>query len=229
MAIPRESLRFIKNPGKRKAFRAAILRWGSEHRRWYPWREPKATPFHLLVAEMLLRKTRADNVLPVFERIVGRYPDVGALGRSRIASLEKALTPLGLHRIRARALKGICERISREGGAIPDNYEDLARLPHLGRYGASAVLCFAYGRPMPIVDGNVVRLWNRIFSIPPPRETHKDEGIWEFTAKLMPRGKSREFNWALLDLAALVCIPKMPKHQECPAKRFCQLYLRETG
>ena len=229
MAIPRESLRFINNSGKRRAFRTAILRWGAEHRRRYPWREPEATPFHLLVAEMLLRKTRAVNVVPVFERIVDRYSDVDALGHARITSLEKTLMPLGLHRIRARALKEVCKRISGEGGAIPDNYEILARLPHLGRYGVSAVLCFAYGRHMPIVDGNVVRLWSRIFSISPPRETHKDDAIWEFTAKLLPRMKSREFNLALLDLAALVCTPRRPKHEECPVRRFCQFYRRETG
>jgi len=177
---------------------------------------------------MLLRKTRADNVLPVFKFLMNRYPDVGALGHARTTSLEKALMPLGLHRIRARALKEISKRVSDAGGTIPDKYEDLVGLPHLGRYGANAVLCFAYGKPRPIVDGNVIRLWNRIFSIPPPRETHKDEGIWEFTAKLLPRGKSRDFNLALLDLAALVCTPKNPNHQECPARRFCQFFRKET-
>jgi A/G-specific adenine glycosylase len=203
-------------------FRRALRNWSSGSRREFLWRDACATPYVVLASEMLLRKTRAASVEPVVAELLAEYPQPRDLARARLESLEDLLRPLGLHRVRARALKDVGERLaSRHRGRVPRLEADLLELPHVGRYAANAVLCFSYGQRRAIVDANVVRIYHRVFGIPVPRETHKADDLWGLAQRALPRTWFQKFNLALLDLGGLVCLPRLPLCAECPLVTFC--------
>lgn len=174
---------------------------------------------------MLLRKTRAEAAEPVIKELFACYPTLVSLAEADPEDLTKMLRPIGLHRIRAEAIKRVARTlVDDHGGKVPCDLETLQALPHVGRYAANAVLCFAFGLPTPIVDSNVVRLFNRLFGTERPVEVHKADGLWDFAKKLLPKDKPREFNWALLDLAATVCTPRKPTCAICPVVRYCKAH-----
>lgn len=171
---------------------------------------------------MLLRKTRAEAVDKVIRLLIQRYPSPEKLSRARVAHLIQILNPLGLHRVRSRALKDVASRLKGVSARkFLSEYDNIVSLPHVGRYTANAVLCMCYGKQIPMVDGNIVRLMHRVFGIRKPIEIHKADYMWEFVAKLIPKGRAREFNLGMLDLAAMVCTPGVPKCKICPLAHSC--------
>lgn len=210
-------------------FRRLLLSWASGSRRSFLWREGTASPYVVLVAEALLRKTRAESVEGVLRRLVRRYPRVTSLARARRKDVSGLLRPLGLHRIRTAALLGTARTVvGKYGGRVPRREKDLLELPHIGRYSANAILCFAYGRSRAIVDSNVARIYHRVFGVAAPLEIHKADELWRFARSLLPRRRVQEFNWALLDLGGLICTARRPRCGECPARRMCCAHLSGT-
>lgn len=210
-----------------RRYRNRLLRWYCSNQRHFFWRTEPISPYKVLVCEMLLRKTRADAVEPVADMLLRRYPNPQKLASARRSSLETMLRPLGLFRVRAMALRKTAKTIVREhGGRVPRTEDALICLPHLGRYGVNAVLCFAYGQRRPIVDVNVVRTFGRQFGFKKPVEIHKADKIWDFAEQLLPRVRFKEFNWALLDLGALVCKPARPRCSVCPVSFYCKAFRR---
>lgn len=211
------------SPRRIAAFRDAVLRWHSSHSRDFPWRRPGIAPFKLFVAEMLLRKTAATRVAPVVLNVWARYPDAAALAGAGQRELAAELRPLGLHRVRARALRQCAATIHRlYGGVPPRQHEELTELPHAGRYVASATRCFAYGEQEPVVDANIARIFERFFGISTERQLHLADEVWEFAGVLMGTAPARAWNFAMLDFAALVCVPRTPRCVECPVARACR-------
>jgi A/G-specific adenine glycosylase len=181
----------------------------------------------MLVCEMLLRKTRAENVEPRAKILLRRYPTARKLALARLADLENIIRPLGLFRLRSRALRKTAKTIVKEHrGCIPRTIDELIQLSHVGRYAANAVVCFAYGQRLPIVDANIVRLFRRQFGIDEPVEIHRADEIWSFAESFLPRMKFKEYNWALLDLGALICKPRNPLCNLCPVRIYCREHLR---
>lgn len=204
-------------------FRELILVWGRQHKRVFPWRSTSRTLFQVLVSEMLLRKTRAEAVAPVYSELVSRYPDPVAIGEAELADLEELLRPLGLSHIRANALKELGQiLVARYRGEAPADPFALMDIAHVGRYSANATLLFAKNEKRPIVDENIQRMLSRIFRVPKAAELHKADYLWEICEKLMPTTDPREFGWALLDFAAVVCRPREPKCAECQLARLCK-------
>jgi A/G-specific adenine glycosylase len=205
-------------------FRVAVLRWYSSNRRSFSWRE-NPDPVRVLLSEMLLRKTRASSAEPILEKLLGKYPDPESLAAADPEDIQSIIRPLGLHRIRSKALVEAGMRLAQEhGGKVPQDLDSLLDLPHVGRYGANATLTFAFGEPRPIVDANVVRLFSRVFGTPVPTEVHKADELWRLAAKLVPPERPRAFNWAILDLAAKVCTPQAPSCTDCPLREICDAY-----
>jgi A/G-specific adenine glycosylase len=190
----------------------SLLHWGSENKRSFPWREATTTPYGHLVAEILLRKSRAASVAGIWRELIGTYPNFESLSGANEQALARLLEPLGLHRIRARALLTIGGSLSiLHGGSVPQDEIALRALPHCGRYIANAVLCFAFGEQRPIVDNGINRFLTRHFGLTRAREIHRSQDLWDFAARLLPEGRAPEFNYALLDFSATVCTPRSPK------------------
>lgn len=209
-------------------FRDSLMEWARGNLRGFPWRET-TDPYKVCVAEIMLHQTFARKVAPVYEAFVRRYPNVLALSRARLPALAKMLRPLGLN-YRARVLRELAETVVKNyGGVFPKDKKGLLSLPGVGEYTSSAILCFAYGEQVPIIDANVVRVYTRFLGLGLrlPRSSPSKE-ILEAAAKALPRGKAREFNYALLDFASAVCRHYKPKHNDCPVAAKC-MYLGGNG
>jgi len=210
---------------KDKIFRDRLLRWFKGNSREFPWREKTRTPFQILIAEMLLRKTRAENVVEVYRSLIRDYPNPKALAGADTRTLEKTLRPLGLFKLRAKAMKGLSKNLVLNHHAhVPKDYGGLMALPHVGRYAANATLCFAFGERAPIVDANVQRIYSRIFGLKKSTEIHRAEHLWNFASKILPKKAFRDYNLALLDFAAKICKPNKPVCHVCFSRDMCRYY-----
>jgi len=205
-------------------FADRLLAWFKLNRRSFLWRQSH-NPFHILVAEVLLKKTRAENVDKVIGQFLARYGTPEDIQGADIEELTKDLVPLGLYNQRAKHLKELsCVLIADYGGRVPNDRDKLISLPGIGDYTANAVLCFAYGDSLPIIDTNVVRIFNRILGLPAGLPQAKKRELVSKTAdRLIVSNKTeaKDINFALLDLGAKVCKPVNPSHGQCPVSHLC--------
>ena len=215
----------LKIPDKNsmRYFRAKIQTWYDKNKRIYPWRKTR-DPFKVLIAEMMLRRTKADQVKPVYERLFKEYPDVKALSDAKNKKIEKILYPLGL-KWRTPAF-GLVAREVREKYhcKVPETREELTTLPGVGEYVAGAVLSVAYGKKEWIVDSNIVRLFGRYFGIKTSKEGRRDKHVIEMAKMYIACKNPRKTNLAILDFTALVCIPGQPKCAICLLKNNCYYF-----
>jgi A/G-specific adenine glycosylase len=199
-------------------FRRRLKAWGRTNYRSFPWRETD-NPFKVLIAEVLLQRSRGKTVAHVFEALFSRWPDAAVLSRARVPSIASVIRPLGLVR-RAATLKALASEIVRLGG-VPADLDGLMALPGVGRYAASATLAVAFGRLVPTVDGVTARVYRRFFGLGGDEPASNDKKLWSAVERATPTQGIREWNWAVLDLAATVCLPKVPRCQDCPLVRHC--------
>jgi A/G-specific adenine glycosylase len=201
-----------------RAFRSRLLRWGEDHRRSFPWRETN-DPFRILIAEVLLQRSRGKTVATVYERLFARWPTAEALARARVHSLGSVIRPLGLIK-RAVTLKALAGAVAQRGG-VPDSLGELLELPGVGDYAANATLVVAFQQRAHVVDGVSARVYRRYFELPGTGPASSDGQLWRAVSQATPRQRVREWNWAVLDLAASVCLPKVPRCSECPLESRC--------
>lgn len=200
-----------------------LLAWYDRGRRILPWRE-EPTPYHVWLSEIMLQQTRVEAVKPYYERFLKELPDIESLAGVEEEKLLKLWEGLGYYN-RARNLKKAAMQIVIDyDGVMPGTYEELVKLPGIGSYTAGAVSSIAFGNPVPAVDGNVLRILARL------RMDDRDildakvkKAVEEELAVVMPTDRPGDFNQALMELGAMVCIPNgMAKCEECPWKELCQ-------
>ena len=203
---------------------ADLLRWYDHNRRILPWRE-QPTPYRVMVSEFMLQQTRVETVIPYFERFVAALPDFRALAAVDDDELAKLWQGLGYYR-RARNLKRAAEIVAREyGGVLPADYAVIRSLPGLGDYAAGAVGSIAFGLRVTAVDGNVLRVTARLLGSredvmrPPVRRAFTEQ-----IQALLPDERVGDFNQALMELGAMVCLPGAPKCLLCPLIAHCEGY-----
>jgi A/G-specific adenine glycosylase len=201
------------------AFRRELSRWGRANRRSFPWRETD-DPFRILVAEVLLQRSRGKTVAKVYERLFKRWPTPLALSRARASSIEDVIRPLGLTR-RAGTLKELAREIVRLGG-VPRTLEGLDALPGVGPYAAGATLVVAFDGHAPVVDGVTARVYRRYFGLEGTDPASGDKDLWRLVDEATPKEGRREWNWAVLDLASSVCVPKIPRCPSCQLANDCR-------
>ena len=205
--------------GDVRAFRKDLTRWGKANRRSFPWRETD-DPFRILVAEVLLQRSRGKTVAKVYEKLVARWPDAASLARARVDTIEKVIRPLGLSR-RAGTLKQMAAVVSGLG-EVPSTLDGLLALPGVGPYAAGATLAVAFGKRAPVVDGVTARVYRRYFGLDPAIPASSDPELWRVVAGASPARNNKEWNWAVLDLASSICLPKVPRCRECPLAAHCR-------
>jgi A/G-specific adenine glycosylase len=207
---------------KRSEFIRRILAWYKHNRRGFPWRNT-TDPFKILLSELLLRKTTARQVAKLYESFVQKYPTPSSLLDAPLQDLMCDLRSLGIYRLRAMQLKSIAKALMQKyGGHVPNSRDALLALPGIGDYIANAVLCLAYGADIPFLDTNSARVLHRVFGVSPAGGLpQNDPRIWRLAARLIPNGKAKDFNLALLDLGALLCTARRPLCNRCPLARLC--------
>jgi len=198
-----------------------IINWWKNNKRDYPWRRER-DPYRILIAEIMLQRTKADQVVPVYLEFLKKYPTVHDLARASVEDVETYFARLGLRWRALRVVKMAKYIVEKMRGVIPDRREELLKVPMIGDYMADAILAFAYGRNVAVVDSNVVRVIERIFGIKPRGEARRDPRFRSIAQKILPKGRARKYNWAIIDFAAKVCTPRNPKCEMCPLKDMCR-------
>jgi A/G-specific adenine glycosylase len=208
-------------PASRRRFRRALLAWYREHGRKLPWRET-SDPYHILVSEVMLQQTQVDRVLPKYHEWLDKYPSLGALAAAPDDEVSQAWRPLG-YNIRPRRLHAIArESVARYGGSLPSDEETLLSFKGIGAYTAGAIRSFAFGERAAIVDTNVARVLFRVFVGRGDAKTHAmRKHMWAVSETLVPRKHVFDFNQALMDLGAMVCVARKPKCLVCPMLKMC--------
>ena len=208
------------SPRSRRRFRRSLAGWARGHLRTYPWRST-ADPYAVLVAEMLLRKTRADDAVPIYDRVMARWPTLESMAAATPGGLARVIAPIGLPS-RARAMRDAALAVvTLHHGKVPDEEQDLLALPGVGRYISNAVLCFAHGRRVALVDGGVGRLLRRVFGLTSRKPAYCDGALWDLADAMLPPRSAKRHNLALLDLAAILCRPHRPSCGLCPLRSLC--------
>jgi A/G-specific adenine glycosylase len=182
-------------------------------------------PYAVLVSEAMLQQTQVATVIPYFERFVAALPTVTALAEADEQRVLRLWQGLGYYR-RARNLHAAAKLIvERHAGRVPDDVESLEALPGVGRYTAGAIASIAFGRRSPIVDGNVARVLSRWFAIDEPVDAAKARGrLWALAEAVLPaegEGSPGDFNQAVMELGATVCVPRDPRCLVCPVSADC--------
>ncbi len=206
-----------------------LLTWYDENRRILPWRE-KPEPYRVWVSEIMLQQTRVEAVKPYFARFMEHLPDVESLAAVEEDELLKLWEGLGYYS-RARNLKAAAQQIvEQHGGKMPSEYHDLIKLKGIGSYTAGAISSIAFGRPVPAVDGNVLRVIMRLLADDSDiSEASVRKRVEEDLKPVMPKDRPGDFNQALMELGATVCLPNgAPKCAECPWKTFCRAGMEES-
>ncbi len=206
-----------------------LLDWFEENKRELPWREER-TPYRVWVSEVMLQQTKVEAVRPYFESWMDTFPNFEAVARASEEEVLKAWQGLGYYS-RARHLQGGIRQIVEEyGGELPRTRKELEAIEGIGPYTAGAILSLAFNLPEVAIDGNVLRVYARIYDV------HEDilstKGKKEITAiveETIPREAAGAFNEALMDFGATLCIPKSPKCSICPITNDCQAYKRGTA
>jgi len=212
----------MKQQTKVESFVHVLLSWARNNTRDFPWRKI-GDPYKIVIAEIMLQRTKAEQVAPVYERFVEKYPNPEALSKASVAELRGEILSLGLEK-RAQGLKKLAEQlVEQHGSKIPSNRRELMKLHWVGNYIANAILCHAFGLDTPTVDANFARLLVRVFSLRPKLPAQKDKNIWAFAQNLMPlvKGRARELNLAILDLSTKICTRQKPSCGTCPLNSIC--------
>lgn len=198
---------------------ASLIDWYERMARDLPWRRTR-DPYRILVSEIMLQQTQVDRVIPKYEEFLKRFPTLDALATAPLSEVLRVWSPLGYNR-RARYLH-LAARAAHErfNGQLPGNLDDLRTLPGLGRYTAGAVGCFGFELITPIVDTNVRRVLGRL--IIGQREGLSEAQAWRLAARALPMERAYEWNQALMDLGATVCVADIPKCAQCPVASFCE-------
>ena len=198
-----------------------LLSWYRQHGRIFPWRD-HPDPYAVWVSEIMLQQTRVQTVIPYFEKWMRLFPTVKHLADASEHDVLSAWEGLGYYS-RARNLhKSAKLVVEKFNGKLPRNLDDLCSLPGIGRYTVGAIASMAFGMDEPTLDGNMRRVFARLFDVKESVDSSEGEKIlWDLVAQNLPRGHAGDYNQALMDLGSTICLPKNPRCLLCPLTEIC--------
>lgn len=203
-----------------------LLRWFDANRRDLPWREAKPrNPYHVWVSEIMLQQTRTETVKEYFRRWMEQFPTLQALAQAPEEQVLRAWQGLGYYS-RARNLHKAARQVLMEyGGEMPRDAKKLQSLPGIGAYTAGAIASMAFGQKVPAVDGNLLRVLARLYGVEQDiASTVGKKTLTELAEASIPEARPGDFNEAMMDLGANVCIPKYPRCGQCPLAEECRAF-----
>lgn len=227
-----EILKIKNHPSQKitQVFQVRLVKWWDSNKINYPWREFK-DPYKILLSEILLRKTNAEKVRNFLPIVLSELSSFNEISKMKKARLKKLLHPFGLQAHKSNELKKIAKNVKNKySGIIPDDYDHLIELKGIGPYIANAILCFGFNQRRPILDTNVIRIYERSFNIKSNQNRPRtDKKLWEFSKSMLPKHKVKEFNYALLDFAKKICKPRKPLCGICAINSICHFYSINFG
>ncbi len=216
--------RSIPVPADRRRFRQRLLTWYGRHGRDLPWRKTD-DPYHILVSEIMLQQTQVDRVLPKYAEWLDKYPSMEVLAKAPEHDVTRTWYPLG-YNIRPKRLQSIArESVAKYGGRLPSDEATLLSFKGIGAYTAGAIRSFAFRERAAILDTNVARVLFRVFVAKGDPKSHAmKQHLWRISETVMPHRQVFDFNQALMDFGAMVCVARNPKCLVCPMTKSCQAY-----
>lgn len=198
-----------------------MLDWFGRNARPMPFRDTR-DPYAIWVSEIMLQQTTVAAATPYWERFMARFPTVRQLADALLDDVLHAWAGLGYYS-RARNLHAAARQVvERHGGVFPRSFEDVLALPGIGRYTAGAICSFAFNDNVPVVDANISRVLARLMLIyGDPRSGFTHRELWRIAEVILPHGRARDWNLALFDIGASVCVPEAPRCPECPISPWC--------
>ena len=211
-------------PATITALRQHLLAWFAAHARPLPWRQ-SYHPYQVWISEVMLQQTQMERGVLYYQRWLERFPGFAQVAMAGEEEILKLWEGLGYYS-RARNLHALTKIVMADhGGELPNTLTGLLALPGIGKYTARAILSIAFEQDYPVVDGNVERLFARLFAIDQPvKSTLAHERIWALAEALLPRGEARTWNQAVMEFGALVCVRSTPRCALCPMTSECQSY-----
>ena len=214
-----------------KRLSSRLLSWYRKNKRTLPWRDPlraDAYAYAVWVSEIMLQQTRVETVIPYFKRWMRLFPDVRALAIASEQEVLNAWEGLGYYS-RARNLHKAAKIVlDQHNGEIPRDLGELRKLPGIGRYTVGAIASIAFNMDVSALDGNIKRVYARLFDITEPVDSAAGEKIlWKLADENVPTGQAGDYNQALMDLGAMICVPKNPRCLICPVMELCRA--RQNG
>jgi A/G-specific adenine glycosylase len=201
-----------------------LLFWYAQNQRNFPWRQ-QPDPYPVWVSEVMAQQTRLETMLPYFHNWMERFPTISALAiadQQEVLNLWEGLGYYSRARNLHKAAKMVLEVYN---GQLPTTRSELETLPGIGPYTAGAIASIAFGKDEAAVDGNIKRVYARLFEISDPVNTPAGEkAIWTLAEAYLPQGQAGDYNQALMDLGATICLPRQPRCHLCPLAESCLAY-----
>ena len=213
---------------KTKEFSRTLLAWYDADRRAMPWRGMK-DPYRIWISEIMLQQTRVEAVRPYYLRWMERFPNLKSLALAAEADVLHAWEGLGYYARARNLLKAAVVIQEKYDGKFPDRMEDMRSLPGVGAYTAAAIASIAFGADEPAIDGNIRRVLARVMDIAAPLGTPAaEQSLHQAAFDLLPTGKAGDFNQAMMDLGATLCLPRQPHCVDCPVREYCDAFQQGT-
>ncbi|MCK4794000.1 MAG: hypothetical protein KAV87_60295 [Desulfobacteraceae bacterium] len=212
------------NKLKIKWFQTQLAHWFELNNRKFPWRERNCSKYQLIIAEVLLQRTKAETIAIFFPFFIKQYPSWKSLSSVNKTRLKKDLKPIGLWKRRSDTLKRLSTAMAKRGGRFPRTRGEIEELPGVGQYIANAILMFCQDEPQPLLDMNMARVLERFFGSRKLADIRYDPYLQKLAREVLPRKRYKEFNWAILDFASLICKARKPLCLKCPLKIRCRYF-----
>ncbi|MEK9160210.1 MAG: A/G-specific adenine glycosylase [Patescibacteria group bacterium] len=212
-------------PQERSEIAERLLAWFGANQRPLPWRK-NYDPYEVWISEIMLQQTQVATMLPYFKRWMKALPSIKAVAKAKEDALLKLWEGLGYYSRVKNIQKTAKILVAENGGEFFIKYKDIVKLPGVGPYTAGAICSIAFQQDKPVVDGNVIRVLARLADFRENAQYFK-QMFWDEAEELLPKGRAREFNQAMMEFGALVCT-KLPKCEICPLKDLCKAYKAGT-
>jgi A/G-specific adenine glycosylase len=216
----------IKHIPKKKIefFQHTILDWYHANGREFYWRKKGLSNYQLVIAEVLLQRTKAETVAAFYPSFIQEFPNWKSLANASLKKIAKHLKPIGLYTQRSVRLRNLAIEMVKRNGRLPKDREDLESIPFMGQYIANAVELVIFDQPSPLIDVNMSRVLERFFGPRKLADIRYDPYLQELSYKIVEHESAKEMNWAVLDFAALICRAKNPLHDICPLNSKCKYF-----
>jgi A/G-specific adenine glycosylase len=205
-------------------FQNHILKWYDDYGRKYHWRKKGLTHYQYVIAEVLLQRTKADTIAKFYPLFLKDFPNWISLANADVKRLEEYLKPVGLYRQRSKRLMSLANEMIKRKGRLPKNRPELESIPFMGQYIANAVELVIFNQPSPLVDVNMARVLERFFGARTMADIRYDPYLQKLSYKVVNHENAKQVNWAVLDLAALICTARNPKCELCFLNLKCNYY-----
>ena len=200
--------------------RKKVLKWYEKNGRDFPWRHIKE-PYKIMIAEFMLHRTRAKQVLPVYQDFIKKYPDIKSLAMAKPEKIKEVTRHLGLHWRAGHFIESAKFLLNTFDGKFPDREEELLKIPGIGEYIARVILTVCFDKPAPVVDSNIARFTNRFYNLNLAGEIRRKKKILEKARILFECNNPGQFLFAIVDFTSMICKPLNPLCDNCYLKGYC--------